>query len=71
MFRIWYWIWCTYKFFLSDGGWFCKNVIILDAGVSSSGHVDNRKKDILIPGKGTTPGLDDTTLGVEKEYTKF
>ena len=32
---------------------------------SSSAHVDNRKKNILIFGKGTTDGLDDTTLTAE------
>ena len=36
--------------------------------MSSSGHVDNRKKEILILGKGPTQGLDDTKLTVEKQY---
>ena len=36
--------------------------------MSSSGHVDNRNKYILILVKGPTQGLDDTTLAVEKEY---
>ena len=38
--------------------------------MSSSALVDNRKKDILIPGKGSTEGLDNTKLTVEKEYVK-
>ena len=36
--------------------------------MSSSVHEDNRKKEILILGKGPTQGLDDTTLTAEKEY---
>ena len=31
-----------------------RNVIIFGAGMSSSGHVDNKKKEILILGKGPT-----------------
>ena len=30
-------------------------------------HIDNKNKDILILGEGTTQGLDDTTL-TEKLY---
>ena len=37
--------------------------------MSSSVHVDNRKKDILILGKGPTQELDDTTLNAEAEYS--
>ena len=36
------------------------------ADMSSSVHIDNKKKDILILGKGPADGLDDTTLTVEK-----
>ena len=32
-------------------------------------HIDNKGKNILIPGKGTTQGLDDTTLTVEPPYS--
>ena len=35
--------------------------------MSSFGHFDNNKKYILIFGKGTTNGLDDTTLIAEKK----
>ena len=35
--------------------------------MSSSVHVDNKKKDILILGKGPTQGLDDTLLTAEKK----
>ena len=37
--------------------------------MSSSVHVDNKKKDILILGKGLTEGLDDTTLTAEEKYS--
>ena len=33
-------------------------------------HIDNRKKNISILGKGPTHGLDDLTLTAEKEYPK-
>ena len=36
--------------------------------MSSSVHNDNKKKDILILGEGTTQGLDDTTLTTEVKY---
>ena len=47
----------------------CKNVTIFDANMSSSVHIDNNKKDILIFGKDPTDGLNDTTLTTEKEYS--
>ena len=37
--------------------------------MSSSVYVDNKKKDILILGKGPTQGLGGTTLTVEKLYS--
>ena len=36
------------------GGGFGQNVIIFGVDMSSSVHVDNKKKDILILGKGPT-----------------
>ena len=45
---------------------FDKQVIIFGADMSSSVHIDNKKKDILILGEGSTQGLDDTTLIAEK-----
>ena len=36
--------------------------------MSSSAHADNKKKDILILGKGLMQILDDTTFTAEKEY---
>ena len=36
--------------------------------MTSSAHVDNKKKDILILGKSPRQGLDDTMLTSQKEY---
>ena len=56
------------SFTLSDSSGFGKNVIIFGVNMSSSAHADNKKKDILILGKGPMRILDDTTLTAEKEY---
>ena len=45
---------------------FGKNARICDAEMSSSVHIDNKDKDILILGKVPTDSLDDTTLIAEK-----
>ena len=37
--------------------------------MSSSVHVDNKKKDILVLVEGPTKGLDGTTLTSEKKYS--
>ena len=55
------------EFLLSD----CstgKNVIVFGVDMSSSAHIDNKGKDIVILGEGPTKGLDDTTLTVEAKY---
>ena len=36
--------------------------------MSSSAHIDNRNKDILILGEGSTQGLDDTIVTAEAKY---
>ena len=36
--------------------------------MSSSVHIDNKGKDIIILGEGPTQGLDDTTLTAEAKY---
>ena len=52
-----------------------KNVIIFGVDISSSVHIDNKKKDILVMnildilGKGSTQGLDDTALTEEAQYS--
>ena len=45
-----------------------RNVIIFGADMSSSVHVDNKNKDILILGEGPTQGYDDTTSTGEGKY---
>ena len=54
--------------FLFTDGSYGKNVIIFGADMSSSVHVDNKGKDILILGEGPTQGLDDTKLIAEAKY---
>ena len=49
------------------GGGFGQNVIIFGVDMSSSAHIDNKKKDILVLGKGPTQGLEHT-LTAEKMY---
>ena len=51
--------------FSFPGGGFGQNVLIFGADMSSSVHVNNKKKDILILGKGPTQGLE-YTLTAEK-----
>ena len=46
-----------------------KNVIVFGVDMSSSVHIDNKKKDNLILGKGPTKGLDDTTCSAEAQYS--
>ena len=45
---------------------FGKNVVTFREDMSSSVHVDNKKKDIVILGEGITQGLDHTTITAEK-----
>ena len=59
------------SFSLFDSGsssGFGKSATIFGADMSLSVHIDNKKKDILILGKGSKHGLGDTTLNAEKEY---
>ena len=49
------------------GNEFGRNCIIFGVDMSSSVHVDNIEKDILILGEGSTQGLDGTTLTAEKK----
>ena len=55
-----------------------RNVIIFGVGMSSSSHIDNKKKDISILGKGPTQGLEHTltakkfySINFTKENTNF
>ena len=54
--------------FSFPGGGFGQNVLILGADMSSFAHIDNKKKDILVLGKGPTQGLEHT-LTAEKMYS--
>ena len=56
----------TFSFPSSEFG--C-NGIIFGVDISSSAHVDNKKKNILILGEGSTQDLDDTKLTTEKNYS--
>ena len=55
-------------FFSHPSGETGRNVIILGVDMSSSTKIDNRKKDILILGKGPIQGLEHT-LTAEKMYS--
>ena len=52
---------------ISSGG-FGQNVLIFGADMSTSTHVDNKKKDILVIGRGPTQGLENT-LTAGKMYS--
>ena len=43
--------------FSVTGGGFGQNVLIIGADMSTSIHIDNKKKDILVLGRGPTQGL--------------
>ena len=47
-------------FSFPGGVGFGQNVIILGVDMSSSAHIDNKKKDILVLRKGPTQGLEHT-----------
>ena len=66
------------KRFFSIGDEVGRNVIIFGADMSSPSHIDNKKKDTLILGKGPTQGLEHTLtaeklypVNFTKENTKF
>ena len=55
------------EFSITDGS-VGRDVIIFGADMSSSVHIDNKNKDILILGARATQGSDDTTLTAEAKY---
>ena len=57
-----------YRILLADCS-VVKNVNIFGVDMSSSVHIDNKKKDILILGIGPTQLSDDTTLTAEAQYS--
>ena len=52
--------------FTGDG--FGQNVLIFGADMSTCIHIDNKKKGILVLGRGPTQGLE-STLTAEKMYS--
>ena len=54
--------------FSFPSGGFGQNVLIFGADMSTSIHIDNKKKDILVLGRGPTQGLE-STLAAEKMYS--
>ena len=54
--------------FSFPSGGFGQNVLIFGADMSSSTHIDNKKKDIIILGRGPTQGLE-STVTTEKMYS--
>ena len=55
------------SFSFSSGG-FGQNVLIFGADMSTSIHIDNKKKDILVLGRGLAQQLE-STLTAEKMYS--
>ena len=53
--------------FSFPSGGFGQNVLIFGADMSSSIHIDNKKKDILVLGRGPTQGLE-STLTAQKMF---
>ena len=47
-----------------------KNVMMFGADMSLSVHIDDKSKEFLILGEGTTQGLDDTIWKGETKYEK-
>ena len=54
--------------FSFPGGKFGQNVLVFGTDMSSSTHIDNKKRDILVLGKGPTQGLEHTLIA-EKMYS--
>ena len=54
--------------FSFPGGRFGQNVLIFGADMSSSIHIDNKKKDVLVLGRGPAQGLE-STLTAETMYS--
>ena len=55
-------------FYSQPSGGTGRNVIIFGVNMSSSTKIDNKKKYILILGKGPTQGLGKYSLSAEKMY---
>ena len=53
----------------SVGSGLGRNCIIFGVDMSSSVHLDNKKKNILVLAERPTQGLDETALTAAKEYS--
>ena len=58
-----------HRFFSNPNGGTGRNVILFGLNMSSFTKTDNKKKDILILGKGPTQGLGEHSLSAEKMYS--
>ena len=56
--------------FSFPGGGFGHNILIFGADMSSSAHIDYKKKDILVLGIGPTQGLEHTLTVEKKDISK-
>ena len=57
--------------FAFPGGGFGQNAIIFGVDISSSAHIDNKKKDILILGKRPTQGFEHTLTAEKMPSVNF
>ena len=57
--------------FSFPGGGFGQNILIFGVDMSSSVHIDNKKKDILVLWKGPTQGLEHTLTAAKMHYINF
>ena len=53
------------------GGGFDQNVLIFGVETSFSAHINNKKKDIFVLGKGPTQGLEHTLTAEKMYYINF
>ena len=58
----------TRSSFLFPGGGFGQDILIFGADMSSSPHIDNKKRDILVLGKGQTQGLEHTLIAEKNVF---
>ena len=66
-----YGIWFDWRRAFSVGNGFGKNAITFWVDMSSSVHIRNKKKDILILCEGPTQGLDDKHWPQKKVFNQF
>ena len=55
--------------FSFPGGGFGQNIIMFGTDINSSPHIDNKGKDILIPGRGPPQELGEHSLTAERIYS--